>query len=200
MPLQIDLSIYEDEKALLEGLRRGESDACTCMFKHFAPQMYAQALRLVGDPDEAEGVLQMSFIRACEKVAEFEGRSSLATWLYRITTNEALMRLRKQKAQRHSLDDLADSLSPDDLTYQPQEWPENPSLAVLDEELRQQLEAALQQLPESLRLVFVLRELEGFSTEETAASLGIGLSAVKVRLHRARLRLRDLLANYLRGE
>jgi RNA polymerase sigma-70 factor (ECF subfamily) len=196
-PLQVDLSIYENETALLEGLRSGEADACTCMFKYFAPQMYAQALRMLGDPDEAEGVLQMSFIRACEKIDDFEARSGLGTWLYRITTNEALMRLRKRKQPSSSIDELADTLNPAELPHQTQSWPKTPASSVLDNELRQHLERALQQLPDSLRLVFVLRELEGFSTEETAKTLEIGVSAVKVRLHRARLRLRELLASYL---
>jgi RNA polymerase sigma-70 factor (ECF subfamily) len=197
-PLQIEISVYDNEVELLHGLRNGETDACTCMFKYFAPQIYARALRLVGDADEAEGVLQMTFIRACEKVEEFEGRSSLATWLYRIATNEALMRLRKRKPSS-SIDEVADTISAGDLPPQMQAWPENPSLTVLDAELREHLEAALQQLPESLRVVFVLRELDGLSTEETAELLNLGQSAVKVRLHRARLRLRELLDSYMRG-
>jgi len=196
----IDLSVYDSEPALLEGLRNGEPDACTCLVKRFAPLVYAKALRMVGDPDEAEGVLQLTFIKACEKFATFEGRSTLGTWLYRIATNEALMKLRRRKAVTESIEEAAESIRPEDIPQDLHAWPIDPSIAALDSELRGQLDAALAALPESLRTVFVLRELQGLSTEETAAILGLGESAVKVRLHRARLRLRELLADYLAAE
>lgn len=198
--LKIDLSVYDSEAALLDGLRKGEPDACACLIKRFAPLIYARALHLVGDPDEAEGVLQLTFIKACEKFASFEGRSGLGTWLYRIATNEALMKLRRRPAAAESIDDLADTIQADDLPQNLHAWPINPAHAALDGELRAHLEAALAALPENLRVVFVLREMEGLSTEETAAALGLSASAVKVRLHRARLRLRELLAAYLDAE
>jgi RNA polymerase sigma-70 factor, ECF subfamily len=196
----IDLQIYDNEAALLEGLRKGEPDACTCLVKHFAPLVYAKALRMLGDPDEAEGVLQLTFIKACDKFATFEGRSGLGTWLYRIATNEALMQLRRQAAPVEAIDDVAETIRPEDIPQNLHAWPIDPANAALDSELRGQLERALAALPESLRTVFVLRELQGLSTEETAAALDLGESAVKVRLHRARLRLRELLADYLNVE
>lgn len=195
----IDLSIYADEEQLLEGLRRHEPDACTCLVKRFAPLVYARVLRLLGDPDEAEGALQTTFVSACAKLDSYEGRGGLGTWLYRIATNEALMQLRRTRPQV-PLDDVAETLGPDDVPRQLQPWPADPAALALDHELAGQLEAALQQLGEGLRVVFVLRELQGMSTEETAAALGLGESAVKVRLHRARLRLRELLAGYLLAE
>lgn len=195
----IDLSVYDSEAALLEGLRKGEPDACTCLVKRFAPLVYAKALRLVGDPDEAEGVLQLTFIKACEKIGGFEGRSGLGTWLYQIAANEGLMKLRRHKAME-PLDDVAETILPDDLPQNLHAWSLDPAGAALYSELRVQLEAALGALPESLRSVFVLRELAGLSTEETAVALELGESAVKVRLHRARLRLRELLAGYLTAE
>lgn len=196
---QIDLSIYADEEQLLAGLRRHEPDACTCMVKRFAPLVYAQAMRLLRDPDEAEGALQTTFVQACSRLDSYEGRSGLGAWLYRIATNESLMLLRRRRAQV-PLDDVAETLGPDDVPRQVQPWPADPAALALDHELRDQLEAALAALPEGMRVVFVLRELQGFSTEETAAALGLGESAVKVRLHRARLRLRELLAGYLTAE
>lgn len=196
---QIDLSVYADEDALLAGLRRGEPDACTCLVKRFAPLVYAQAVRLLEDADEAEGVLQLAFIKACERLDSFEGRSGLGTWLYRIATNEALMQLRR-RAPHVALDAVAETLQPSDMPQQLGPWSVDPAAAALDGELRARLDAALATLPETLRVVFVLRELEGLSTEETANALGIGVSAVKVRLHRARLRLRELLASYLAQE
>jgi RNA polymerase sigma-70 factor (ECF subfamily) len=191
------LQIYDNEAALLEGLRKGEPDACTCLVKHFASLVYAKALRMLGDVDEAEGVLQLTFIKACERFATFEGRSGLGTWLYRIATNEALMKLRHRPAPTESIDEMAETVSLEDIPQNLHAWPIDPANAALDMELRSQLERALAVLPESLRTVFVLREVEGLSTEETAAALDLGESAVKVRLHRARLRLRELLADYL---
>jgi len=197
---KIDLQIYTSEAALLDGLRAHEPDACTCMVKHFATLVYARALRMLADPDEAENVLQLTFIRACEKIDTFEGRSGLGTWLYRIATNEALMQLRRRPAAITTIDTLDAAIQPDDLPHNLQIWPIDPARAALDGELRAQLEAALAALPDGLRVVFVLRELQGLSTEEVAAALGLGESAVKVRLHRARLRLRELLAGYLAAE
>lgn len=195
----IDLSVYDSEAALLEGLRKGEPDACTCLVKRFAPLVYAKALRMVGDADEAEGVLQLTFIKACEKISTFEGRSGLGTWLYRIAANEGLMKLRRRRAME-PIDNIAEAIRPEDLPQNLQAWSIDPAGAALDSELRVQLEAALGALPESLRSVFVLREIAGLSTEQTAAMLELGESAVKVRLHRARLRLRELLAGYLTAE
>jgi RNA polymerase sigma-70 factor, ECF subfamily len=193
----IDLSVYGSETALLDGLRAGEPDACTCLVKRFAPLVYAKALRMVANPDEAEGVLQLTFIKACEKMGAFEGRSGLGTWLYRIATNEALMQLRRRHSTLVTLDE---TIQPADLPQNLHAWPIDPARAALNDELHGQLERALAALPEGLRVVFVLREIEGLSTEETAAALDLGESAVKVRLHRARLRLRELLAGYLATE
>ena len=198
--LKIDLTVYDSEVALLEGLRKREPDACTCLVKHFASLVYAKALRMLGDVDEAEGVLQLTFIKACEKFATFEGRSGLGTWLYRIATNEALMKLRRRPVPMESIDEMAEAIRAEDIPQNLHAWPLDPANAALDMELRGQLERALAALPESLRTVFVLREVEGLSTEETATALHLGESAVKVRLHRARLRLRELLADYMAAE
>lgn len=194
---KIDLSVYADEEHLLTGLRAGEPDACTCLVKRFAPLVYAQALRLVNDPDEAEGVLQETFIKACAKIGDFEQRSGLGTWLYRIATNQALMWLRRRRTNPVPLEAVAEMIQPDELPQNLSAWQRDPVSTVLDNELHAQLESALATLPESLRVVFVLRELYGLSTEKTATALELGESAVKVRLHRARLRLRELLANYM---
>jgi RNA polymerase sigma-70 factor (ECF subfamily) len=197
---KIDLSVYDSESAQLDGLRAGEPDACTCLVKRFAPLVYAKALRIVTDPDEAEGVLQLTFIKACEKLSTFEGRSGLGTWLYRIATNEALMQLRRAHPSFAALESLDEQIQPADLPQNLHAWPLDPAHAALTAELHGQLERALAALPESLRVVFVLREIERLSTDETAAALDLGESAVKVRLHRARLRLRELLAGYLGTE
>lgn len=198
--LEINISVYQDEEALLEGLKRREPDACACMVKRFAPLVFAHACRIVKDTDEAEEVLQTTFIKACEKLDTFEGRSAMSTWLYRIATNEALMRIRSQKNVSVPLSEMDDTWQPDDMPHNKEPWSGLPTSAVLDGEVREVLEKALQELPEGLRLVFTLRELQSLSTEETAQALNLSTSAVKVRLHRARLRLRELLAHYFTDE
>jgi RNA polymerase sigma-70 factor (ECF subfamily) len=198
--LEINIRVYDTEEELIAGLRRHDPDACTCMVKRFAPLVFAHARRMVGDADEAEEVLQMTFIKACEKMDTFEGRSTLGTWLYRIATNEALMKMRSQSRDSVPFADVADTIQAADMPRNLRDWAHLPATAALNAELRAQLEAALLELPETLRVVFALRELQGLSTEETANMLGIGQSAVKVRLHRARLRLRELLAVYFETE
>lgn len=197
--LAIDLNIYPDEAALLEALKSGDTYACACMIKHHGSQMYAVALRIVGDSDEAEEVVQEAFISACNKVDSFEGRSKLSTWLYRITTNAALMRLRKQRGDTVSLDEPQMMEDGDLLPRQLGDWQVEPSQEALTGELRQVMEDAVQGLNPTLRAAFVLRDIQGLSTEEAAAALEISESALKVRLHRARLQLRESLAGYLAG-
>ncbi len=194
--IPIDLNIYSDDEALLTGLRAGDRHACACLLKRFAPRVYAVALRMTGDPDEAEDVLQETFISACKHVQKFEGRSALGTWLHRIATNAALMRLRRHTPDVVSLDQPIASLEGEDIPREIADWTFYPADHALDGETRQVIEQAIAQLPDTLRTVFILREIEGLSTEETAEMLGIGLSATKVRLHRARLRLRELLTPY----
>lgn len=192
----IDLSIYADEAALLAGLRRHDPDACTCLVKRFAPLVYARALRLMGDPDEAEGVLQTTFIKTCEALPTFDGASGLGSWIYRIATNEGLMLLRRRRPQV-SLDAVAELLQSDDLPQQRAVWAPDPLRAALNSELHRELERAIAGLPEPLRAVVELRDIAQLSTEETAERLGLRAGAVKVRLHRARLRLREALSAYL---
>jgi RNA polymerase sigma-70 factor (ECF subfamily) len=193
----VDLSIYEDETALVEALKQGEKPACACLVKHHGSQMYAVALRIMGDPNEAEEVLQEAFISACDKVGDFQGRSKLSTWLYRITTNAALMRLRKRRDNVISLDEPQILEEGDLLPRQLGDWSVEPSRQALTGELREVMEGAVKDLPPTLRAAFVLRDIQGLNTQETAEALDISQSAVKVRLHRARLQLRERLAAYL---
>jgi RNA polymerase sigma-70 factor (ECF subfamily) len=191
-PWEIDLSVYDDETALLEGLRQKDRLACTCLLKRFAPRLYRLALQLTGEPDEAEDVLQEAFIQACAHVTDFEGRSSLGTWLHRIVLNTALARLRRKSLATVPLESddpgmlAAQHLGIDRMA--------GPSDVVLARELGETLERAILALPDSLRAAFVLRDIEGLSTKEAAAALGIADSALKVRLHRARAALRGMLA------
>ncbi|HHB90398.1 MAG TPA: sigma-70 family RNA polymerase sigma factor [Anaerolineae bacterium] len=195
--IEIDLDIYPDEASLLEALKRGEPEACACLVKQYAPRVYAIAIRMLNDPDDAEEVLQETFISACKNIHKFEGRSALGTWLHRIATNAALMHLRKRKHREVSLDEPIEMAGGEDIYREVEDGSLAPDDHAMNSEVRDMLEKAIAQLPETLRAVFILREIEGYSTEETANILGISVSATKVRLHRARLRLRELLAPYL---
>ncbi len=183
-----------DEQTLLHALQQGDRRACDELVRHYAPRLYNVALRLVGRPDEAEDVLQETFIAACQKIKQFKGKARLGTWLYRIATNNGLMRLRR-RTPAISLDELAESWEEAE-PHIVQPWPENPEKAVDMAELRAVMEEAIRTLPESLRVAFVLRDIEGLSTQEAAEVLGISPGALKVRLHRARLLLRERLAEY----
>lgn len=195
--LHIDFDLYPDEASLIQGLKKGDRHACACMLKKYAPRVYAIAIRMMRDQDEAEEVLQETFISACQHIQKFEGRSALGTWLHRIATNAALMRLRKQKNKKEvSLDAPLETSDGDDIPRQIEDWTYFPADLSLNSELRDVLEQAIRQLPDSLRTVFTLREIEGYNTAETAAMLNISVSAAKVRLHRARLQLRETLSPY----
>lgn len=195
--LPIDLDLYADEAALLDALKTGDKHACACLVKHHGGSMYALALRMLGDADEAEEAVQDAFISACGKIGSFEGRSKLGTWLYRITANAALMRLRRRREDTVSLDEPLRVAEGDLLPRQLGDWSIEPSRQALSRELRDVMETAIRELPPSLRAAVVLRDIHGLSTQEAAQALQITESALKVRLHRARLQLRERLAGYL---
>lgn len=195
-PWEIDLTVYDSEAALLKGLRRRDRHACTCVLKWFMPRLYQLALRMTGNADEAEDVVQEGFIKACAQIDRFEERSGLGSWLYRIVLNTALMHLRQQKASdRHRAPSApGDTVRAVELIS---DQAGDPGAQLLAGELRAQIDVAIQALPPALRAAFVLRDLEGLSTAEAALALGISEAALKVRLHRARLALRSVLAGYL---
>ncbi|MCS6827297.1 MAG: sigma-70 family RNA polymerase sigma factor [Caldilinea sp.] len=184
------------EQRLLERIRAGDKTACAeCIDLHSAG-VYRLALRMVGDPHEAEDIVQETFLNAFRTIDSFEGRSSLSTWLYRITYNAALMRLRKKQPLHVSIDPHGDEEEAATTPVQLFDWCCLPEEDFQTAEARNELERAISELPEPLRAVFVLRELEGLSTEETAQALDLSVSNVKVRLHRARLWLRERLSGY----
>ncbi|MBP7961508.1 MAG: sigma-70 family RNA polymerase sigma factor [Caldilineaceae bacterium] len=190
--LPIDLHIYDEEETLLEGLRSHDKYACACMLKRYAGQVYALGLRMMSDEDEAEEVMQETFISACKNIDRFQGRSKLGTWLYRIATNAALMRLRRKKHTVPLDSVLNDSGLP--LPETIVSWRNGLEDLAMQGDLHDALENGLTALSENLRATFVLRDIHGLSTAETAETLNISESAVKVRLHRARLQLREVLS------
>jgi RNA polymerase sigma-70 factor (ECF subfamily) len=193
------VSVVPGEAELLAGLRAGDPAAYYHFVELHSPNVYNVALKLLGDQQEAEDVLQETFLSAFEAIDRFEGRSQLSTWLYRIAYNASLMRLRKRKQMAtvsldHPLDEHGDG------TEVPSrhlvDWSAVPDDQLLTAEARQEMDRAIAELPESLRSTFILRDIQGLSGAETAEVLGITVQAVKNRLHRARLRLRDQLSGY----
>lgn len=186
----------DSERALVERIQHGDKAACVECIERHSPGVYRVALRLTGNEAEAEDVVQETFLSAFKAIDKFEGRSGLATWLYRIAHNAALMRLRRVRPDQVSVDD--EELFGEGLMVPTQlhDWCCLPEHDFESSETRVELERAIKDLPEKLRAVFVMRELEGLSTEETAEALDVSIDVVKVRLHRARLQLRERLSAY----
>jgi RNA polymerase sigma-70 factor, ECF subfamily len=185
------------EVELTAAARAGQQDAFAEIVERYSGTVYNLALRLMNDPQEAEDVLQETFISAFRALDRFQGRSQLSTWLYRIAYNTALMRLRKRRVPIVSLDEPRETEDGERMPRQLVDWTTVPDELLLSKEFRGKLNTALASLPESLRSVFVLRDIEGLTTAETAAVLGLTETNAKVRLHRARLALRERLAAYL---
>ena len=181
----------------IDALRSGDRAEFARLVDATSSQVYRLALRMLGDPQDAEDILQNTFIQALRHIGEFEGRSSLSTWLYRIAINEALMQLRRRRPEVSlSEADGEESDEPAAPPLQLADWCCLPEQELLSAEARQKLDEAIGLLPETLRLVFILRDLQGLSIQETSQALGISEPAVKTRLLRARLRLRDDLSLY----
>ncbi len=184
------------EDAFLKKLQAGDPIAFAKFVEENQSKIYNLALRMLNDPQEAEDVLQETFLNAYKALPDFEGRSSLSTWIYRIASNASLMHLRKKQPPTVSVDEPLELDAGDSLPRQLVDWSSMPEEELLNNESRQMMDEAVAELPESLRIVFVLRDIEGLSTAETGEVLGLSEGAVKTRLHRARLWLRDRLSVY----
>jgi RNA polymerase sigma-70 factor (ECF subfamily) len=190
------LNDTDTDRALIDRLRAGDKSACAeCVELHSAG-IYRLALHLMQDEAEAEDIVQETFLSAFKAIETFEGRSGLGTWLYRIAYNAAMMRLRRSHPDTVSVDEPELSDDGFETPRQLFDWCCLPEQDFETGEARAQLEQAIRDLPEKLKAVFVMRELEGLSTEDTAEALGLSSVAVKTRLHRARLWLRERLSAY----
>ncbi len=186
-----------DEEALLARLRTGDPQAFRHLFEAHADRLYRLALSLLRDPSRAEDVVQEAFLAALTHLNTFEGRARLGTWLYRVAYNASLSQLRERvEEELPSEGDASEDESPIPMPHTLVDWDITPEVVLGNREARSQLEAAIASLPESQRAVFLLRDVEGLSTAETAEALGLSEVAVKVRLHRARLALRERLSAY----
>jgi len=184
------------ETGLMERIRAGDKSACAECIEIHSPGIYRLALRLMRDEADAEEVVQETFLSAFKGIDRFDGRSGLRTWLFRIAYNAAMMRLRRGKPEEVSAEEAAD---PEEGAPVPQAlfaWRDLPEEEMGKAEVREVLERAIRELPEKLRTVFVMRELEELSTGDAAAALDISEDVVKTRLHRARLALRERLSGY----
>jgi RNA polymerase sigma-70 factor (ECF subfamily) len=180
----------------LDALRAGDRAEFGKVVEMYSAKIYRLALRMMGNPQDAEDVLQETFLKAYRGISGFGGRSSVGTWLYRIATNEALMTLRRKQPHFISIDESVTSEEDIQEPVQIIDWCCLPEDELMSSEARMYLDAAVDRLPQSLRVVFLLRDMDEFSTQEAAEVLGLSETAVKTRLSRARMRLREDLSSY----
>ncbi|MGH8066537.1 MAG: RNA polymerase sigma factor [Candidatus Entotheonellia bacterium] len=183
---------------LVEALKRKEASAFEQLIAQHGAMLYRVALRLLGQREEAEDVLQEALLKVHQNIHTFDGRAALTTWLYRIVVNTALMRLRAQTRVPKELLDTAGPLFTDEGEHAQEvaEWALTPEAVLLRQETLSVLQQGIERLPELYRAVYVLAEIEGLPYQEIATILDLSVGTVKTRLHRARLFLRAMLADY----
>jgi RNA polymerase sigma-70 factor (ECF subfamily) len=187
-----------DEAELVAQAQSGGVEAFTELVNRYERNIYRLARHITQNPEDAEDILQETFLKAYEHLRDFQGNSKFYTWLVRIAVNQSLMKLRKRKSDASvSLDDPYDT-GEENLVREIAVWEPNPEQTYSQEEMRAILEKAVDSLPPTFRAVFALRDIEELSTEETAAILNLSIPAVKSRLLRARLRLREKLTRYFK--
>ncbi len=189
----------ENETTLVAEARAGNAAAFAALVGQYDRNVYRVALNITGNREDAEDAMQEAFLKAFANLARFQGGSRFYTWLTRITVNESLMKLRKRRTGREiSLDEPIEG---DDQSFMPrdiEDWGDDPAERYSKTELAAILDSAIQELEPGFRAVFVLRDVEHLSTAETAEMLGLSVPAVKSRLLRARLRLRERLNPYFK--
>jgi RNA polymerase sigma-70 factor (ECF subfamily) len=192
-PIEID-----DEAAIVAQARLGDAKAFSELLRRYEGKIFRLALHITQNREDAEDVLQEAFLKAYEHLDQFQGQSRFYTWIVRIAVNQALMKLRKRKSDRSvSLDDTIDT-GEDTVAREIAAWDENPEQQYSREEINEILGSAIDGLQPIYRTVFVLRDVDGLSTEEAAEALDLSVPAVKSRLLRARLQLRDKLTRYFK--
>jgi RNA polymerase sigma-70 factor (ECF subfamily) len=190
-----------DEAAWLARMQAGDNDAFEACVRTYCGQMLHVARRILRNEDDAHDAVQDAFLSAFKGISQFKGESRIGTWLHRIVVNAALGRLRRM--QRHpesSIEDLLPHFGDGEHQLDPPvPWKATPATTVQHKETRELVLRCISRLPETYRIVVLLRDIEGLDTDETARLLGTTTAVVKTRLHRARQALRTLLDPHFRG-
>jgi RNA polymerase sigma-70 factor, ECF subfamily len=182
-----------DESALIAQSREGDAEAYGQLVRRYQSKIFRLAQHITQNREDAEDVLQETFLKAYEHLDQFQGNSKFYTWIVRIAVNQSLMKLRRRKNDKSvSMDDAIDT-GEDMIVREIAAWDENPEERLSREEIGGILDSAIESLEPPYRSVFVLRDIEELSTEDTAEALGLSVPAVKSRLLRARLQLREKL-------
>lgn len=187
------------EEQIIERAKKGDPGAKALIVEKYERMVYNLGLRLLSNHEEAECVLQDTFLKILQSIDTFKGDSQLSTWIYRIATNQALMRLRKKKRQYVSIDGDDEDESRDYSNIL-RSFHANPLEDLLNTELKDKMRVAIDRLPPKHRSVFVLKDIEGLSLKEISDILDMSLPAVKSNLHRARLFLRENLSEFINGK
>lgn len=188
---------------LVARAQRRDFDAFEALVRRYDDKVYRLAFRFVRNETEAKEIVQDTFLSLWRKIDSFKGDAQFSSWLYRVTANAALMRLRSQR--RHA-EVSTEELEPGFLDRQGsgfgqgppggENWSKRPDDELQSDELRRHIQQAVDGLPEIYRTVFLVRDVEGLSTEETAEVLSLSVPTVKTRLHRARMALREQISKY----
>jgi RNA polymerase sigma-70 factor (ECF subfamily) len=198
MPIPVSSQAGLDEGVLVSQAREGDTRAFGELVRRYEGKIFRLAQHVTQNREDAEDVLQETFMKAYEHLDQFKGDSKFYTWIVRIAVNQALMKLRRRKTDKSvSLDEQIDT-GEDTLVREIAAWGEDPEERFSRSELGEILDTAIESLEPPYRSVFVLRDIDELSTEETAEALGLSVPAVKSRLLRARLQLREKLTRYFK--
>ena len=188
------VTLPRDESLLVNEAKAGDYAAFEELVNRYEKKIYRLGMNITGNQEDAEDVLQEAFLKAFEHLPEFREDSRFYTWIVRIAVNEALMKLRKRRSSREVPMDEPEDENGEVVVREFADWKPNPEQQFAQSELEVILQGAANSLPPGFRTVFYLRDVEGLSTEETAELLDLTVGAVKARLFRARLRLREELS------
>lgn len=187
----------DDEHLLVAAAKSGDEAAFEELVNRYERKIFRLTMNITRNHEDAEDAMQDAFMKAYSHLGSFQEDSRFYTWLVRIAANEALMRLRKRRPNQFSIDEPIES-EDDVIPQEIEDWGPSPEQRYAQEEMRGILNGVIEQLQPDFRVVFVLRDVEGLSTEETAKVVGISEAAVKSRLLRGRLKLRQKLDRYFR--
>jgi RNA polymerase sigma-70 factor (ECF subfamily) len=185
-----------EERVLVQAAKTGDDGAFSELVRRYDRNVFRIAQHITQNREDAEDVVQDAFLKAYTNLGQFQGQSKFYTWLVRIAVNEALMKLRRRRPERFVSLDEDIKTEDDSVPREVADWSPNPEQMYNQAELKEILGKTIQGLPTGFRTVFVLRDVEGLSTEETAEALELSIPAVKSRLLRARLQLRERLSRY----